>query len=149
MDNDKSKYPNELFNKPIGSSANPMTANQLQAFFEKVRAGYPSVEVQTASFYGGQAGWADIPKMIFEEIARSAKINNIQLSIHAPEQDFQITGTPDRELHISRDSKKESAYKISAVLEAAEIMSKIYGQPIKVNMHAGDTTLSVWDKEFE
>jgi hypothetical protein len=151
MDNDKKKYPNELFNRPIGSSTNPAIANQLQAFFEKVRAGYPAVEIQTFSFYSreGQAGWADIPKIIFEEIARSAKINNVQLSIHAPEQDFQIAGTPDRELNISKDYKKDSAYKISSVLEAAETMSKIYGQPIKVNMHAGDTTLTIWDKDFE
>ena len=44
---------------------------------------------------------------------------------------------------------KQMAYKTSVILESAEIMSKIYGEPIKVNMHAGDLTLTEWDKDFE
>ncbi|BFI73243.1 hypothetical protein YN1_2300 [Nanoarchaeota archaeon] len=146
MDDKEKKYPQELFNRPISTSSNPNIINQLQAFIEKVRAGYPGVEVQTFRF---EEQWARIPKMIFEEIARSAKINNIELSIHAPENDFQISGIKDVRQPINEEAKKDAAYKISSVLEGGELMGQIYGKPIKVNMHGGDIPLTQWDKEFE
>jgi hypothetical protein len=145
MDNEDKKYPKELYNRRISTSTNPQIVNQLQAYLSKVSAGYPGVEIQTFNFSGQ---WAKIPRQIFEEIARNAKINNVEVTIHAPEQDFQLPAT-DEKGNIRIDNMKQMAYKTSVILESAEIMSKIYGEPIKVNMHAGDLTLTEWDKDFE
>jgi len=145
MDNEDKKYPKELYNRRISTSTNPEIVNQLQAYLSKVSAGYPGVEVQTYNFSGQ---WARIPRQIFEEIARNAKINNVEVTIHAPEQDFQLPAT-DKSRNIREDNIKEMGYKASVILEGAGIMSKIYGEPIKVNMHAGDLTLTEWDKDFE
>ena len=141
------KYPKELYNRRISTSTSPGNVNQLQEYLSKISAGYPGVEIQTFSF-SGEKGWARIPRQIFEEIARNARINNVEVTIHAPEQDFQLPATDERG-NIRNDNIKQMAYKTSVILESAEIMSKIYGEPIKVNMHAGDLTLTEWDKDFE
>jgi sugar phosphate isomerase/epimerase len=141
------KYPKELYNRGISTSTSPGNVNQLQEYLSKISSGYPGVEIQTFSF-SGEKGWARIPRQIFEEIARNARINNVEVTIHAPEQDFQLPATDERG-NIREDNIKQMAYKTSAILESAEIMSKIYGEPIKVNMHAGDLTLTEWDKDFE
>ena len=145
MDNEDKKYPKELYNRSISTSTSPQNVNQLQEYLSKISAGYPGVEIQTFSFSGQ---WANIPRQIFEEIARNAKINNVEVTIHAPERDFQLPAT-DEKGNIRIDNIKQMAYKTSSILESAEIMSKIYGEPIKVNMHAGDLTLTEWDKDFE
>jgi len=145
MDNEDKKYPKELYNRRISTSTSPQNVNQLQEYLSKISAGYPGVEIQTFSFSGQ---WANIPRQIFEEIARNAKINNVEVTIHAPERDFQLPAT-DEKGNIRTDNIKQMAYKTSVILESAEIMSKIYGEPIKVNMHAGDLTLTEWDKNFE
>jgi len=98
--------------------------------------------------FSGERDGTNIPRQIFEEIARNAKINNVEVTIHAPENDFQLPAT-DQRRNISEDNMKQMAYKTSVILESAEVMSKIYGEPIKVNMHAGDLTLTEWDKDFE
>jgi hypothetical protein len=147
MDNEDKKYPKELYNRGLSTSTNPEDVNQLQQYLSKISAGYPGVEIQTFTF-SGQKGWSKIPRQIFEEIARNAKINNVEVTIHAPENDFQLPAT-DEKMNIREDNIKEMAYKASVILESAEIMSKIYGEPIKVNMHAGDLTLTEWDKDFE
>jgi len=147
MDNEDKKYPKELYNRGISTSTSPQNVNQLQEYLSKISAGYPGVEIQTFSF-SGQRGWSNIPRQIFEEIARNAKINNVEVTIHAPEQDFQLPAT-DEKGNIRKDNIKQMAYKTSSILESAEIMSKIYGEPIKVNMHAGDLTLTEWDEDFE
>ena len=146
MDNEDKKYPKELYNRRISTSTGS-NVNQLQEYLSKISAGYPGVEMHTF-FFSGQKGWSNIPRQIFEEIARNAKINNVEVTIHAPENDFQLPATDERR-NISEDNIKEMAYKTSVILESAEIMSKIYGEPIKVNMHAGDLTLTEWDKDFE
>jgi len=145
MDEEDKKYPKELYNRRISTSTSPNVVNQLQEYLSKISSGYPGVEIQTFSFSGQ---WAKIPRQIFEEIARNAKINNVEVTIHAPEQDFQLPATDERG-NIRKDNIKQMAYKTSAILESAEIMSKIYGEPIKVNMHAGDHALTEWDKDFE
>jgi len=145
MDNEDKKYPKELYNRGISTSTNPQTVNQLQQYLSKISAGYPGVEIQTFSFSGQ---WANIPRQIFEEIARNARINNVEVTIHAPERDFQLPATDERG-NIRIDNIKQMAYKTSVILEGAEIMAKIYGEPIKVNMHAGDHALTQWDKDFE
>jgi hypothetical protein len=145
MDNKDKKYPKELYNRGISTSTNPQTVNQLQQYLSKISAGYPGVEIQTFSFSGQ---WANIPRQIFEEIARNARINNVEVTIHAPERDFQLPATDERG-NIRIDNIKQMAYKTSVILEGAEIMAKIYGEPIKVNMHAGDHALTQWDKDFE
>jgi len=145
MDNEDKKYPKELYNRSISTSTSPQNVNQLQEYLSKISAGYPGVEIQTFSF---SRQWANIPRQIFEEIARNAKINNVEVTIHAPERDFQLPAT-DEKGNIRIDNIKQMAYKTSSILESAEIMSKIYGEPIKVNMHAGDLTLTEWDKDFE
>jgi hypothetical protein len=147
MDEEDKKYPKELYNRGISTSTSPNVVNQLQEYLSKISSGYPGVEIQTFSF-SGQKGWANIPRQIFEEIARNAKINNVEVTIHAPEQDFQLPATDERG-NIRKDNIKQMAYKTSAILESAEIMSKIYGEPLKVNMHAGDHALTEWDKDFE
>jgi len=147
MDNEDKKYPKELYSRGLSTSTNPADVNQLQQYLSKISAGYPGVEIQTYTF-SGEKGWVNIPRQIFEEIARNAKINNVEVTIHAPENDFQLPAT-DRNKNIIEDNMKEMAYKASVILESAEIMSKIYGEPIKVNMHAGDLTLTEWDKDFE
>jgi sugar phosphate isomerase/epimerase len=139
------KYPKELYNRRISTSTSPQNVNQLQEYLSKISSGYPGVEIQTFSFSGQ---WAKIPRQIFEEIARNAKINNVEVTIHAPEQDFQLPATDERG-NIRKDNIKQMAYKTSVILESAEIMAKTYGEPIKVNMHAGDLTLTEWDKDFE
>jgi len=144
-ENEEKKYPKELYNRRISTSTSPQNVNQLQEYLSKISSGYPGVEIQTFSFSGQ---WANIPRQIFEEIARNAKINNVEVTIHAPERDFQLPATDERG-NIRKDNIKQMAYKTSAILESAEIMSKIYGEPIKVNMHAGDLTLTEWDKDFE
>jgi len=146
MDNEDKKYPKELYNRRISTSTGP-SVNQLQEYLSKISSGYPGVEMHTFTF-SREKGWANIPRQIFEEIARNAKINNVEVSIHAPENDFQLPAT-DQKGNISADNIKQMAYKTSVILESAEIMSKIYGEPIKVNMHAGDLTLTEWDKDFE
>ncbi|MFZ8855988.1 MAG: hypothetical protein ACO2OX_02195 [Candidatus Nanopusillus sp.] len=145
MDDEDKKYPKELYNRRISTSTSPQTVNQLQQYLSKISAGYPGVEIQTFSFSGQ---WANIPRQIFEEIARNAKINNVEVTIHAPERDFQLPATDERG-NIGKDNIKQMAYKTSVILESAGIMAKIYGEPIKVNMHAGDLTLTEWDKDFE
>ena len=145
MDNEDKKYPKELYNRRISTSTSPQNVNQLQEYLSKISAGYPGVEIQTFSFSGQ---WANIPRQIFEEIARNAKINNVEVTIHAPERDFQLPATDERG-NIRIDNIKQMAYKTSVILEGAEIMAKIYGEPIKVNMHAGDLALTQWDKDFE
>ncbi|MFP3256506.1 MAG: hypothetical protein RXO36_01690 [Candidatus Nanopusillus acidilobi] len=144
-ENEEKKYPKELYNRRISTSTSPQNVNQLQEYLSKISSGYPGVEIQTFSF---SRQWANIPRQIFEEIARNAKINNVEVTIHAPEQDFQLPATDERG-NIREDNIKQMAYKTSSILESAEIMSKIYGEPIKVNMHAGDLTLTEWDKDFE
>jgi hypothetical protein len=144
-ENEDKKYPKELYNRRISTSTSPQNVNQLQEYLSKISSGYPGVEIQTFSF---SRQWANIPRQIFEEIARNAKINNVEVTIHAPEQDFQLPATDERG-NIRKDNIKQMAYKTSVILESAEIMSKIYGEPIKVNMHAGDLTLTEWDKDFE
>ncbi|MFP3290107.1 MAG: hypothetical protein RXN31_02750 [Candidatus Nanopusillus acidilobi] len=144
-ENEDKKYPKELYNRRISTSTSPQNVNQLQEYLSKISSGYPGVEIQTFSF---SKQWANIPRQIFEEIARNAKINNVEVTIHAPEQDFQLPATDERG-NIREDNIKQMAYKTSAILESAEVMSKIYGEPIKVNMHAGDLTLTEWDKDFE
>ncbi|AMD30001.1 hypothetical protein Nps_03005 [Candidatus Nanopusillus acidilobi] len=144
-ENEEKKYPKELYNRRISTSTSPQNVNQLQEYLSKISSGYPGVEIQTFSF---SRQWSNIPRQIFEEIARNAKINNVEVTIHAPEQDFQLPATDERG-NIREDNIKQMAYKTSAILESAEIMSKIYGEPIKVNMHAGDLTLTEWDKDFE
>jgi len=146
MDNEDKKYPKELYNRRISTSTGP-SVNQLQEYLSKISSGYPGVEMHTFTF-SGEKGWSNIPRQIFEEIARNAKINNVEVTIHAPENDFQLPAT-DQRRNISEDNMKQMAYKTSVILESAEIMSKIYGEPIKVNMHAGDLTLTEWDKDFE
>jgi hypothetical protein len=146
MDNEDKKYPKELYNRRISTSTGP-SVNQLQEYLSKISAGYPGVEMHTFTF-SGEKGWSKIPRQIFEEIARNAKINNVEVTIHAPENDFQLPATDDGK-NIRNDNIKQMAYKTSVILESAEIMSKIYGEPIKVNMHAGDLTLTEWDKDFE
>ncbi|MFP3167055.1 MAG: hypothetical protein RXQ68_01345 [Candidatus Nanopusillus sp.] len=145
MDNEDKKYPKELYNRRISTSTSPQNVNQLQEYLSKISAGYPGVEIQTFNFSGQ---WSRIPRQIFEEIARNAKINNVEVTIHAPEQDFQLPAT-DQKLNIEENNIKQMAYKASVILESAEIMSKIYGEPIKVNMHAGDVALTEWDEDFE
>ena len=145
MDNEDKKYPKELYNRRISTSTSPQNVNQLQEYLSKISAGYPGVEIQTFRFSGQ---WSNIPRQIFEEIARNARINNVEVTIHAPEQDFQLPAT-DEKGNIRRDNMKQMAYKTSTILESAGIMSKTYGEPIKVNMHAGDLTLTEWDKDFE
>jgi len=145
MDNEDKKYPKELYNRRISTSTSPQTVNQLQEYLSKISAGYPGVEIQTFRFSGQ---WSNIPRQIFEEIARNARINNVEVTIHAPENDFQLPAT-DEKGNIRRDNIKQMAYKTSTILESAGIMSKTYGEPIKVNMHAGDLTLTEWDKDFE
>jgi hypothetical protein len=145
MDNEDKKYPKELYNRGISTSTSPQTVNQLQQYLSKISAGYPGVEIQTFSFSGQ---WANIPRQIFEEIARNARINNVEVTIHAPERDFQLPATDERG-NIRKDNIKQMAYKTSVILESAGIMARIYGEPIKVNMHAGDLTLTEWDKDFE
>ncbi|MFZ8801064.1 MAG: hypothetical protein ACO2ON_02700 [Candidatus Nanopusillus sp.] len=147
MDNEDKKYPEELYNRRISTSTDPTLVNQLQAYLSKISAGYPGVEIQTFTF-SGKKGWANIPRQIFEEIARNARINNVEVTIHAPESDFQLPATDERG-NIRIDNIKQMAYKTSVILENAGIMAKIYGEPIKVNMHAGDLTLTQWDKDFE
>ncbi|MGB9674698.1 MAG: hypothetical protein ACPLX8_01035, partial [Nanopusillaceae archaeon] len=149
MDNEEKKYPKELFNRPISTSTSPHVVNQLQQYLEKTWQGYPGVEIQTFQFSGQ---WETIPKIIFEEIARNARINNIDLSIHAPERDFQIAGLFVGNFgysQIDREVRNDARYKISSVLETAEYISSIYGKPVKVNMHAGDMEITKWDKETE
>ena len=146
MDNEDKKYPKELYNRRISTSTGP-SVNQLQEYLSKISAGYPGVEMHTFTF-SGEKGWSKIPRQIFEEIARNAKINNVEVTIHAPENDFQLPATDDGK-NIRNDNIKQMAYKTSVILESAEIMSRIYGEPIKVNMHAGDLTLTEWDKDFE
>ena len=146
MSEEDKKYPKELYNRRISTSTGP-SVNQLQEYLSKISAGYPGVEMHTFTF-SGEKGWANIPRQIFEEIARNAKINNVEVTIHAPENDFQLPAT-DQSRNIMEDNIKQMAYKASVILESAEIMSKIYGEPIKVNMHAGDYTLTEWDKDFE
>jgi len=141
------KYPKELYNRGISTSTSPKNVNQLQEYLSKISSGYPGVEIQTLSF-SGQWGWSNIPRQIFEEIARNARINNVEVTIHAPVQDFQLPATDERG-NIRKDNIKQMAYKASVILESAEIMAKTYGEPIKVNMHAGDLTLTEWDKDFE
>ena len=139
------KYPKELYNRRISTSTDPTIVNQLQAYLSKISAGYPGVEIQTLTFSGQ---WTKIPRQIFEEIARNARINNVEVTIHAPVNDFQLPATDERG-NIRKDNIKQMAYKTSVVLESAGIMARIYGEPIKVNMHAGDLTLTEWDKDFE
>jgi len=146
MDNEDKKYPKELYNRRISTSTGP-SVNQLQEYLSKISSGYPGVEMHTFTF-SGEKGWSNIPRQIFEEIARNAKINNVEVTIHAPENDFQLPAT-DQRRNISEDNMKQMAYKTSVILENAEVMSKIYGEPIKVNMHAGDLTLTEWDRDFE
>jgi len=145
MGEEDKKYPKELYNRGISTSTSPQNVNQLQEYLSKISSGYPGVEIQTFSF---SEQWARIPRQIFEEIARNARINNVEVTIHAPERDFQLPATDERG-NIREDNIKQMAYKTSAILESAEIMSKTYGEPIKVNMHAGDLTLTEWDKDFE
>jgi len=145
MSDEEKKYPKELYNRRISTSTDPTIVNQLQQYLSKISAGYPGVEIQTFSFSGQ---WANIPRQIFEEIARNARINNVEVTIHAPERDFQLPATDERG-NIRIDNIKQMAYKTSVILEGAQIMSKIYGEPIKVNMHAGDLALTQWDKDFE
>jgi hypothetical protein len=142
------KYPKELYNRRISTSTNPTVVNQLQEYLSKISSGYPGVEIQTLTFSGEKGPWSRIPRQIFEEIARNARINNVEVTIHAPEQDFQLPATDERG-NIRKDNIKQMAYKASVILESAEIMAKTYGEPIKVNMHAGDLTLTEWDKDFE
>ena len=146
MDNEDKKYPKELYNRRISTSTGP-SVNQLQEYLSKISSGYPGVEMHTFTF-SGEKGWSNIPRQIFEEIARNAKINNVEVTIHAPENDFQLPAT-DQKGNISADNMKQMSYKTSVILENAEVMSKIYGEPIKVNMHAGDLTLTEWDRDFE
>ncbi|MFP3132324.1 MAG: hypothetical protein RXQ77_03225 [Candidatus Nanopusillus sp.] len=146
MSEEDKKYPKELYNRRISTSTGP-SVNQLQEYLSKISSGYPGVELHTFTF-SGEKGWANIPRQIFEEIARNAKINNVEVTIHAPENDFQLPAT-DQKGNIREDNMKQMSYKASVILESAEIMSKIYGEPIKVNMHAGDLTLTEWDKDFE
>ncbi|BBL45824.1 AP endonuclease [Nanobdella aerobiophila] len=146
---EEKKYPKELFNRPISTSTNPQNPNQLKEFEEKVRQGYSGVEVQTESF----ERWKTIPKIIFEEIARNARVNNVDLSIHAPENDFQImgihTGRDENAGKIDRESKKNISYAVSAIFDASKTMSEIYNKPIKVNIHGGDISGTIWTKDYE
>lgn len=145
---DNKKYPKNLSKIPISTSTNPNTINQLREFISKTSLGYPGVEIQTLRFAGE---WESIPRVVFEEIARQAKVNNINLSIHAPVVDLKLPGYSaygDR-LIINEQTIKDNASKLSAVLEAAAIMSKIYGNSLRVNVHAGDETQIVWDKNHE
>ena len=146
---DESKSPEELYKRPIGTSTNPTVADQIRELNNKLMQGYPGVEIGTLSFYGGRgAGFADIPKFVFEEVARLARVNNIQLSMHAPVEELQVAGIGDRG-NITPESKNKVVNMVSAVLEAAAHMSKIYGQSLKVNFHAGDVQTTIWKKDIE
>ena len=135
------KYPG-----PFGTSTNPGVVNQLKEFESKVRQGYTGVEVGTLH----SKVFASIPKQIWEEIARSAYINDIKLTVHAPVQDLQITGfDPETGIHNEQYRKTISNSKLFAVIQAAGEMANIYGRNILVNVHAGEVYSAQWDKQWE
>jgi len=51
----------EVFVRKQGTSTNPTIVNQLAELENKIRLGYPAIEVQTATFQQ----WANIPKTIW------------------------------------------------------------------------------------
>jgi len=141
------KYPG-----PFSTSTSPSDTNQLKQLLEKTRAGYTGVEIQAISFSGTQGSWASIPKQIFEEIARNAYLNNIQLSIHAPIRDLQLPGiyVTERGPVFSEEERKRNAdFRLFSVLAAAGEMAKIYGKSIRINVHASDIPITSWEKGWE
>ena len=135
------KYPG-----PFGTSTNPSAANQLKELESKVRQGYTGVEVGALH----SKVFASIPKQIWEEIARSAYINNIKLTVHAPVQDLQITGfDPESGIYSEQYRKTVSNSKLFAAIQAAGEMANIYGRSILVNVHAGEVYSTQWDKQWE
>ncbi len=136
----------KLLNKGISTSTNPANPLQHLEVQNKSLLGYKGVEVQTFTFEGDK-GWARIPKFIWEEAARLARINEMNLSLHAPENDFQLSSIIGE--RFTDSVKRDMAYKVSAVLETASIMGNIYGNSLHVNMHAGDMESAVYDKGFE
>jgi len=147
----------EVFSRKQGTSTNLSLINQLKELENKIRLGYPAVEIGVATF--GQ--WEAIPKVIWEDIARKARINKIDLSLHAPvsvEGQLSTAQFPiisgiefkGQAALISESSKKKVSQELKEILDTAANLGKIYGENIKVTMHVtsglGET---IWSKEYE
>jgi len=145
----------EVFNRRQGTSTDPRIVNQLAELENKIKMGYPSIEVQTATVQQ----WASIPNVIWEEIARKAKINRVELTLHAPFSierfgEFPvITGLEQKgpgTLAISEPSINKVSSELKEILNTAANLGKIYGENIKVTMHLTSGIQSaLWDKTYE
>jgi len=143
----------EVFSKKQGTSTNPTIINQLAELENKIKMGYPAIEVQTATF----KQWASIPKTIWEEIARKAKINRVELTVHAPFSggagEFPlITGLEQKGYNyvISEPSKEKVSMELKEILNTAANLGKIYGENVKVTMHlTSGVPATIWDKKYE
>lgn len=144
----------EIFKRRQSTTTNPEIINQLKELEDKIRTGYPGVEIGLSTF----KHWSQVPNEIWNEIARKARINNIDLSIHAPFGSSQgnifpiLTGMRSTEKgYIIDDLGKEKvAYELKSILETAANLGKIYGDTIKVTVHATSAISGVsWSKEYE
>jgi len=143
----------EVFNRRQGTSTNPTIINQLAELENKIKMGYPAIEVQTANFNQ----WATIPKTIWEEIARKARVNRVELTVHAPFSgrigEFPIiTGLEQKGYNyvISEPSKEKVSMELKEILNTAANLGKIYGENVKVTMHlTSGIPSAVWDKKYE
>lgn len=143
----------EVLGRRQGTSTDPTIINQLAELENKIRLGYPAIEVQTSTFQR----WVNIPKTIWEEIARKAKINKVELTLHAPFSgefgEFPIiTGLEQKGYNyvISEPSKNKVSMDLKEILNTAANLGKIYGENVKVTMHlTSGIQTTVWDKEYE
>ncbi|MEM4959082.1 MAG: hypothetical protein QXX12_04315 [Nanopusillaceae archaeon] len=144
----------EVFKRRQSTSTNPEIVNQLEELENKIRLGYPGVEINLATF----RHWSQIPKEIWDEIARKARVNKIDLSIHAPFISSQgnifpiLTGmrTSESGYIIDDLGKEKVAYELKSILDTAANLGRIYGDSIKVVIHATSAISGIsWDKKYE
>ncbi len=145
------KYPGPFMipGKGIASSTNPGTPNQLAEINRLINEGWAGAEIGALD----AKVWQSIPKQVQEDIARVARINDVQLTIHAPIYDQSegigslLPGLKNNKF--IKEGEKHSAYALYDVLRDAGEMAKIYGKEVKVVTHASDIALNQWDKKWE
>ena len=125
----------------LGTTTNPMVANQIEELNKTLNQGVIPVEIGTID----PKVFDVIPKQHFREMGRMAKLTGAKISVHAPVVGVEPSGLdPQGRQEWTEQSRRAVEEQLKSVVDRTLSIDKVGGNPITI--HASNIPLAEWGK---
>ena len=125
----------------LGTTTNPMVANQIAELNKTLNQGVIPVEIGAID----PKVFDVIPKQHFREMGRMAELTGAKISVHAPVQGMEPSGLdPQGRQEWTEQSRRAIEEQLKTVVDKTMDVDKLGGVPITI--HASNVPLAEWEK---